>query len=467
MNRYTALLLALLMAILCILPASLAEEPATETAAETAVEDQVLGTMSDGTTIMQSEVDAIADQIISYYSSMGYDMSGEDTLPIVRQIAIESYLQEAFFNATASKLGLDQLNEQETAELEGRINSVYDGLINQIYTYYGLQPAADASEEDKASARANAIAMLDSMGYTYDYIAVNETESFNYERVTAALTSGLSVSEEDLLASYNSHVEADKAVYENEPGLYEQSKSYYDEEPFFVPEGFRGITHILLSVDSELLNTYQDLQSRYEEYAEPVETGVPSEETAAPEAETTEAAEEPETVEEPVTEAQVEEARQAVIASVQDTIDEIMAKLEAGTPWADLVAEYSTDPGMSQEPYKTNGYSVYADSTAFDPAFVQAAFSIDNIGDVSAPYVGMYGIYIVHYTRDVPSGPVELTEELRASLESELLSAAQNEVLDSAFHVWLGEANIQYTELGESYRPETVDSLDETAGLDE
>ena len=170
-------------------------------------------------------------------------------------------------------------------------------------------------------------------------------------------------------------------------------------------------------------------------------------------------------MEEPVTEEQVEAARQAVIASVQDTIDEIMAKLEAGTPWADLVAEYSTDPGMSQEPYKTNGYEVYADSSVYDPAFVQAAFSIDNVGDVSAPYVGMYGIYIVHYTRDVPSGPVELTEELRASIENELLSTQQAEALDAAFEAWKDAAGIEYTEAGEAYRPAASESPDEAADI--
>ena len=448
MNRYTALILALLMALLCVLPVSLAEETVTAETAATeateapAAEDQVLATLANGTQIMQSEVDAIANQVISYYANYGYDMSSEDTLPIVRQMAMETYLQENFYKDSLVTLGLDQLS-----------------LIDQVYTYYGLEPAEDATEEEKATARANAIATLDSMGYTYDYIVLNETESYNYDKVTRALTADLSVSEEDLLATYNAHVEEDKAAYADDPGLYEQTKSYYGDEPFFVPEGFRGITHILLQVDSELLSTYQDLQSRYEEYAEPVDAA-----QAAPEAEAA-ASEEPAVTEEPVTEEQVEAARQAVIASVQDTIDEIMAKLEAGTPWADLVAEYSTDPGMSQEPYKTNGYEVYADSSVYDPAFVQAAFSIDNVGDVSAPYVGMYGIYIVHYTRDIPSGPVELTEELRASIENELQSAQQAEALDAAFEAWKDAAGIEYTEAGEAYRPAASESLDEAADI--
>ena len=481
MNRYTAILLALLMAVLSILPVSLAEEaPAettqpTETAetaetVEAAVEDQVLATLSDGTVIMQSEVDAIVDQITSYYSSYGYDMTSAEMLPIVRQMAMETHLQEVFYKSTAAKLGADQLTEEENAELTAKVDEVYEGLIGQVYTYYGLEPAADATEEDKASARQSAIAMLDAMGYTYDYVVLNETESFLYDKVSSMLTADLSVSEEEVVAHYNETVESDKALYENDPGLYETNKSYYGTEPYYIPEGFRGITHILLEVDDELLKTYQDLQSRFEEASEPAESAVaPAEgETEAAPAESAEQTEAPaEATEEPVTEEMVEAARQAVIASVQDTIDEIKSKLAAGTPWADLVAEYSTDPGMSQEPYKTNGYEVFADSTVYDPAFVQAAFSIDNIGDVSEPYVGMYGIYMVHYTRDVPAGPVELTEELHKTLEEELLSNAKNQALDAAYHEWEETAAIEYTEAGEAYRPEVTGSVDEDSALDQ
>ena len=251
-------------------------------------------------------------------------------------------------------------------------------------------------------------------------------------------------------------MEADRQQYENDPSTYEIYTSYYGEKPYFVPEGFRGITHILLSVDEDLLKTYQDLQSRFEEQAEPEEnTG--STEGAEPE--------ETEEPEEPVTEEQVEQARLAVIASVQDTIDEIYAKLDAGTPWLDLVDEYSTDPGMKQESNRTNGYSVFADSLMYDSAFVQASFSVDEIGDVSQPYVGMYGIYIVHYTRDVPSGPIELTDEIRATLENELLSEARNTLMNNALETWILNTIIEYTEEGEAYKPSLSVEPDDTEAI--
>ena len=148
----------------------------------------------------------------------------------------------------------------------------------------------------------------------------------------------------------------------------------------------------------------------------------------------------------------------AVIASVQDTIDEIKAKLADGVPFADLVAEYGTDPGMKQEPTKTDGYSVHMDSIRYDPAFVKAAFSVNNVGDVSEPYVGDYGVYIVCYVRDVPAGPVEFTDELKETITANLVSEKQQTLYSDTMDAWLADADVVYTDEGNVYLGTTAAS---------
>ena len=59
----------------------------------------------------------------------------------------------------------------------------------------------------------------------------------------------------------------------------------------------------------------------------------------------------------------------------------------------------------------------------------------------------------------------QLTEELRASIENELLSTQQAEALDAAFEAWKDAAGIEYTEAGEAYRPAASESLDEAADI--
>ena len=466
MNRYTAILLALLMAVLSILPVSLAEEaPAettqpTETAetaetaetVEAATEDQVLATVSDGTVIMQSTIDADYNKYINQFQTYyGPNSLTENDLHAIYQMSFYTYLEELFV-----KFKKTEFPEEELSSIEHEANELYENVIAQITTYYGLEPAEDATDEDKAAARSQAMTIASYNGYELDSII----ENLLINKIVNNLVGDFSISEEDIIAAYNERVEIDKAAYEEDPTGY--TKEYANGgDCYFVPAGFRGITHILLEVDEDLLSTYQDLQNRYEESSEPIEyaeeVSVEAIETKEEVPTDNENTESEEATEEPVTEEQVENARQAIIASVQETIDEIYAKLESGTPWADLVAEYSIDPGMSQEPYKTNGYEVYADSTGYDPAFMQAAFSIDNVGDVSEPYVGIFGVYIVHYTRDVPSAPVEFTEEIHNALEEELDFNYKQSTYNNAFFDWVN-SNIQFSELGESYRLEDTDT---------
>ena len=132
-------------------------------------------------------------------------------------------------------------------------------------------------------------------------------------------------------------------------------------------------------------------------------------------------------------------------------MDEIKAKLATGTPFADLIAEYNTDPGMTQEPYKSQGYSVSMDSIYFDPAFVRAAFSVDEIGEVSEPYVGTHGVYIVCYVRDVPAGPVEYTDEIKNTLTQSLITDKENTLFGEKLDAWVSEAEVIYTDAGNAY----------------
>ena len=169
----------------------------------------------------------------------------------------------------------------------------------------------------------------------------------------------------------------------------------------------------------------------------------------------------------PVTQEEVDAAREAVLASVQDTIDEIMAKYESGTPFADLIAEYGTDPGMESEPYKTDGYSVFADSSIYDPVFTEAAFSVDHVGDISKPYVSSFGVHIIEYTRDVPSGAIELTDEVKATIRDELQETLHNTVINEAYNAWIAQADVQYTEAGAAYQPNLTEDVDDAEALPE
>ena len=81
-----------------------------------------------------------------------------------------------------------------------------------------------------------------------------------------------------------------------------------------------------------------------------------------------------------------------------------------------LLAEYGEDPGMTYEPYMTDGYLVWADCESWVTSFRDGAMALEKVGDVSEPTEGYYGYYIIKYVSDVPEGPVAL-DEVRINLD--------------------------------------------------
>lgn len=488
MKKILAILLA---AALMLSAAALAEETAlpeaeaTPEVTATPIPDTLLVTVN-GVEIREND----EDLQYFYENDLQTVTNPEDEVNqhYARMMAMESALQTKVIYSKRDS----RFTEEEIASLKEQAKTEWDETVNELMkSQMGITDAS--TEEDKTAARADVLSMLESYyGYTEEtYIDGAVSRAFS-ERVIEELKEGdpsLSATEEDVAqaiadtiaqekeevaayAYYQKLAEEDpeKAAsksyedlyqelsemapemmeqYANDLATYEMISSYYSMSgtPFhYIPEGYRGITHILLSVEQELLDKYNDLKARLEE-SRNGET-----EPAAEATESAEATEAPAETEEPVTEEMVEAARQAILDSRKDTIDEIMKKLADGANFEDLIAEYGTDPGMQDETNLKNGYSVCKESTTLTPEFVDAAAALEKIGDVSAPVVSNFGIHILHYLRDVPAGQLEMTEEelaeLKEQIESERINLAIGELVDG----WVAEADIAWTAEGEAWK---------------
>lgn len=456
MKKFSRLLA--LMMVLCLLggcalaespelPASEEAQVGSETVTENATEEDVVLAVVNGENLMQSAVDGYAYYLQYLYYSYGYDITDPELAAFIQQNAIQGSIEEAVFFQKARELGFDQFTEEEEAQLQQDAqNDLETEIENWIANYGGL--TEEATDEEKAAARLNAVADLESQGYTLEALAESNRQSLIYERLYADMVKEATVTDEEVRAAFDQQVAADKETYAD-ASIYEQALYYFGMTPYYVPEGYRGITQILLQVDAELMSNYQALQASLEEAQEEEELaneaageGVTAESSTDASAESSAA---------PVTQADVDAAYAAILASVQPTVDEIKTKLAAGTPFTDLIAEYNTDPGMNQEPYKSQGYSVSMDSIYFDPAFVRAAFSVDEIGEVSEPYVGTHGVYIVCYLRDVPAGAVEYTDEIKNTISQELIAEKEDELFSQKLNAWVAEAQVTYTDAGNAY----------------
>ena len=455
-----------LLLCLCLLfsAAALAED----TAAAELQDTDVLATVN-GTELTWADVQPVYDSLVSSYGNY-YDLTDSANVELFRAVAMQNKINEVIMQAKIAELGI-ALTDEEAAAAEEDAQSDWDNAISSYISQQHSDLTDESSQEDKDAANAEAVQYFNDLGYSPESLKENYKQYALYDKLEATIVQDVTVTDEEVEALYQELVESDRTLYENDIAAYVDYNNYVDQMATYAmyygtdssmdyawyrPAGFRAVKHILLPVDDELMQTYQDLQARLEEQVEAATEG--DEESAAAAEETADAEATAEPTEEPVTQEQVDEAKAAILASIADKIDEIYAKIEEGVDFDELIAEYgvnedgtASDPGMTSEPYKTSGYEVSSASTNYVAPFVEAAFSVDNVGDVSAPYISSYGVHIVKYIADIPAGPIEMTEAQREAKRTELLTSKQNELYTATMDQWNQEADITYTGLTPSY----------------
>ena len=205
--------------------------------------------------------------------------------------------------------------------------------------------------------------------------------------------------------------------------MYENYYKYYLQQvfkPYYIPEGIRVINHILLMADQETQTEYQTLLAGLEE-AEDAADKAAEGETAQTDADAAA----------PVTVADKEAMEKEIIASKQETITEIMTKLDNGASFIDLVAEYSEDTGASAD-----GYWVHKEASFVDAFRIGAFELLEKVGDVSVPVVSEYGVHILYYQDDVPAGPIGLNDAVKAELTAEIHDTREKERLNEQLTAW-------------------------------
>lgn len=389
--------------------------------------DDVVATVN-GEPITGADVLSTYKMLVSYYGE-----PDESSLELYYSVAMEQNITLKLIALTAAEMGLDQFTQEELDEMYASSDAEWQDALDS-YVSYNLALTESATDEEKAAAYAEAEGYYNDLGYSQESLRENYLDNEIYTRVQAELCKDVTVTDDDVLAYYNDIVASDQALYQNDADAYETQLlmvqyGYADQEPWYHPEGYRYVKHILLAVDSDLLTDYTSLLASFE-------------------AQTDETAEE-----DRVTAEDVEAAKEAVLASVQTEIDEINAKLAEGVSFEDLITQYGTDPGMTSDEY-ANGYEVSASSYGFVPEFVTAAFSLAAIGDISEPTISDYGVHIVQYAGDVPGGPVTLTDEMKETIRTTLQDEKDTAVLDA----WRAAADIQYTGIIRTYDEITAES---------
>ncbi len=385
-------LISLLMAILMVL--TMAGAVAEETASAVAV------------TVNGEEITAVK---VAEYAEILYNNGYTETVDY--EAAITYLTEETILKQKIKELGLDQFTDDEVAAFRLDAQTQWEEDIDAYIDYYLTEDTEDA----RAQARLDAIAYYEAYNYNEDTILENLLLTESYNRLQSHILEGkdMTVTEDEVQTAFQEYVAQDKATFDGNVYMYELYQMYYGYESWYQPEGFRGVTHILLPVDEALLTAWTDARALSEEDG--------ADHTA-----------------------DVEAARDAILASRQAEIDAIYSRLENGESFENLIAEYGTDDGMKNEEYLKNGYAVHPESVSYDADFVAGAFSekVNKVGDVSDPVVSAFGIHIIQYVKEIPGGPVEMTDAIRAEIEEYLASSKENTYYSETVSAWVDASEI-------------------------
>ncbi len=322
-------------------------------------------------------------------------------------------LQYLLYYDAAAKLLTDgkveALLKDSYDELAMQYGTQFDGYVDERVAEIKGEEGYSGTDEE---AYEQALEYFNAVGYTREsYIQ----EALTTEAYNVYLESiEVNVTDEEVRAAFDRLADADRQMYEGSLENYENYVMRRGYTSYYTPEGYRGILHILLPADEALLESYKNAAEGEEKQA----------------------------------------AAAAVVASIQDTIDEIYAAYEAGTPFVDLIAKYNTDPGMTDESNLASGYQVHKDGTTYMKEFTDGSFSegMDEPGDISKPVVTSYGVHILYYLSDIPGGIAEMTDEIASSIREDLEGEARyNKVVEElkqyevvylpAYDEFIGEKN--------------------------
>ena len=395
----------------------------------------------DGGEVPLDEAESLYDLSVTQYAQMGIDVVAYGMDGILREVVVDTLAEEAIVQYMAGELGLG-LTEEQQAQFAEEAQATYDSQVDSYYqTYLAGQYE---SEEDGLAVAAQA---LDEMGYSYESYLDSLTSTQLSTNVYDYVTKDVAVTEEDIEAAYDEYVAADEETYAD-PYQFESAFSS-GTTIYYTPEGYRNVKHILFKFSDEQAASYDELTTRLADLeAEQLAAAA----TPAPEA--TEAAETAEA--EATAEAEPTEAPRAAseieadIAEVNAEIDALYAELmpeaeaaierfNAGEDIDALIAELSDD-NMPETGYAVSE-TAEASTQAWDPAFTEGALSIEEVGGLSAPVRGVYGIHLIYYAGDIAAGATPL-ETVHDEVEELTLQNKVSQTYADQVSAWKEELNL-------------------------
>ena len=247
MMKFARKTLALVLALSLLLCAAFAETAQTASEAQVLQNSNPVLATVNGEPIYKSE----CDDMISYYAQQQMAVTYAQA---VQQLEVNRVLE-----LVMKEEGYLEYTEEELAKMRDEIQAVWDGYVDQYVSLY----LSEDTEEARAELRKQAEETLYASGYSVDSLLETQKLNSGYDRLVSALVPEEAVTEEMIQNSYNELVAQHQSMVGDSAYMRELASMYYGMDLYYMPAGYRNVTHILIKVDEALLKAYQDANENY------------------------------------------------------------------------------------------------------------------------------------------------------------------------------------------------------------
>lgn len=323
--------------------------------------------------------------------------SKESVMQLAQQILDSMVLSEVVY-AKGEELGYYDFSEEERAKIEEDVASQMSAGRQSIEASVKEQNP-DLSEADLET-KIN-LEMVN-QGYIEEDFRSYYEDSLVYDKVFAHFTDDISVQDQEVREEYDRLVEEAKAGYADGTASFEND-ALSGGAIYYTPAGYRRVKHILIGFDTETSSKLSELYSAGDQAAY---------------------------------DAYLQEA----LAGIKSKAEDVRSKISAdGSNFADLMSEYSEDPGAT---YYPNGYVVGQENSTYYEDFVTGVFALKNVGDVSELVSSPSGYHIIRLEEILEEGPAKY-EDVQATISASLLETRKSDAFFELCETWRDEMKVK------------------------
>lgn len=317
-----------------------------------------------------------------------YDVSTDEAYRAFQDMVFDSIINSMLPIYVANQAGVTL-----TAEEEAEVQESLQQEIDSLYESYAGDVDASITDEDEKRAEEEKLLLADlkANGLTYDKYIKSIEDSLRDEAIAnkyiESLLAEVTVTDDDVQAYYDEQLAYYQERYEEDPANYFDDYSSFlngGSQPLVVPEGYNYYKHIL-----------------------------------------------------------VLDAEEGEDKDVDAIVAEIYAKIEAGEDFDALIEKYGEDPGMQNEPYKTEGYILSeANASDYYEEFSAAALALENEGDITPEAVqSSKGKHIIKKCGPVEAKTVTL-DEVKDTIREQVETERKNDLYQEYLAKWKEEVKI-------------------------